>query len=155
MLAATGRAVATAVPMTAAESLGYPTGPAASIPDGTIVRDPRGTTWLVTGGARAKAGAPVWAALGRPAPRLHPVTDAELTRLPVVDPPASPLLRDGTLVQTWSHKVGVVSGGTARRLHDSRQVRDYGYAGKPRLVVPDAVVAHLRTSELTATARTR
>ena len=215
VLAATGRAVATAVPMTAAESLGYPTGPAASIPDGTIVRDPRGTTWLVTGGARAKAGAPVWAALGRPTPRLHPVTDAELTRLPVVDPPASPLypgalvraegadavhlvapdgdlrpvphpavlashgwssrdvavlpeevfadvdvdapldLRDGTLVQTWSHKVSVVSGGAARRLHDARQVRDYGYTGKPRLLVPDAVVAHLRTAELTATGRAR
>ena len=210
VLAATGRALASAVPMTAAESLGYPTGPAAVVPDGTIVRDPAGTTWLVTGGTRAKAGAAVWEALGRPTPRVHPVTDAELARLPEVEPPSSPLypgalvraedsdvvhlvapdgdlrpvlhpavmasngwssadvavlpaelfedvdvddpvdLRDGTLVQTHSHKVGVVSGGAVRRLHDARQVRDYGYTGKPRTLVPDAVLAHLRTAELTS-----
>lgn len=141
---------------------------------------------------------------------MHPVTDADLARLPEVEPPASPLhpgalvraadsdvvhlvapdgdlrpvphpavmashgwscadvaelptelfedvdvddpvdLRDGALVQTYSHKVGVVSGGALRRLHDARQVRDYGYTGKPRTLVPDAVVAHLRHAELTS-----
>lgn len=210
VLAASGRDIATAVPMTAAESLGYPTGPPAAVPDGTVVRDPRGTTWLVTGGARAKAGAPVWAALGRPSPRIHRVTDADLTRLAVVEAPASPLyegalvraedaavvhrvdgvgvlhpvvhpavlaasgltsadvavlpagsldkatagepmaLRDGTLVQTYGHKVHVVSGGKARRLHDARQVAAYGYRGRPRLLVPDALLAGLPVAELTA-----
>ena len=209
VLAASGRTAAQAVPMTAAESLTYPTGTPAVVPDGTIVRDPRGTTWLVTGGTRAKAGAPVWAALGRPTPRLHQVGDAELAGLPVVDVPETPLypgalvraedspavhlvdddgrlravphpavlashgwssrdvavlpagaldearsaapldLRDGTLVQTHSHKVGVVSGSTFRRIHDGRQVRDYGYTGRPRRLIPDAVVAHLPAGELT------
>jgi hypothetical protein len=209
VLATTGRTPADAVPMTAAESLGYPTGPAALVPDGTVVRDPAGTTWLVTGGARARAGAAQWAALGRPEPRLHPVTDADLAGLPVTDVPDSPLhpgalvragddptvhlvdadgelrpvphpavlasrgwssadvavlpadaleqgergrplgLRPGSLVQTHSHKVFVVSGGKARRLHDSRQVAAYGYRGLPRLLVPDAVLADLPVAELT------
>ena len=210
VLTASGRSVAAAVPMTAAESLGYPTGPAAAVPEGTIVRDPRGTTWLVTGGTRAKAGAAVWATLGRLSPRVHAVTDADLTALPEAEAPTSPLyagalvraadeptvhrvdsegrlrpvthpavlasrglssadvavlpadaldevevadpldLRDGTLVQTYSNKVLVISGGYARRLHDARQVAAYGYVGRPRMLVPDALVASLPAAELTA-----
>lgn len=211
VLAASGRSTASAVAMTAAESLGYPTGQAAVVPDGRIVRDPRGTTWLVSGGARAKAGLAQWTALGRPSPRLHPLPDADLHRLPVADLPTSPAYsgallrvdgdptvrhvgsdgrvrdvlhpavlashgwssqdvavlpadsdlleglrtgqpldpRDGTIVQTPSHRVLVVSGGKARRLHDARQVADYGYRGKPRLGVPDALIAHLPVAELT------
>ena len=59
-------------------------------------------------------------------------------------------LRDGVLVQTPSHLVGVVAGGSFRRLWDSRMVTAYGYAGKPRLLVPTAVVTALPTAELTA-----
>jgi murein DD-endopeptidase MepM/ murein hydrolase activator NlpD len=59
-------------------------------------------------------------------------------------------IRNGTLVQTPSHLVGVVSAGSFRRLDDSRMVASYGYAGKPRLLVPDAEVAALPTAALTA-----
>jgi hypothetical protein len=59
-------------------------------------------------------------------------------------------IRDGALVQTPGHVVGVVSGGRFRRLYDSRMVTSYGYAGKPRLLVPDAVIAALPTAPLTA-----
>jgi hypothetical protein len=211
VLAASGRSVGSAVAMTAAESLGYPTGPAAVVPDGRIVRDPRGTTWLVTGGGRAKAGLAQWTGLGRPTPRLHPLPDADLNNLPVLELPTTPAyagallrvdgdpkvrhvdsdgrLRDvlhpailasygwssqdvavfpadsdvleglrttepldpraGTIVQTPSHRVFVISGGKARRLHDARQVADYGYRDKPRLGVPDVLIAHLPVGELT------
>jgi hypothetical protein len=65
--------------------------------------------------------------------------------------PATTLpIRDGALVQTPSHLVGVVSGGKFRRLWDSRMVAAYGYAGKPRLYVPTAAVTALPTAELTA-----
>ena len=207
VLATTGRTPADAVPMTAAESLGYPTGPAAVVPDGSHVRDPRGTTWLVTGGTRAKAGVEQWTALGRPAPTVRPVTDADLAALPEADLPETPLyagalvrsaesdvvhhvdadgvlhpvphpavlasrgwsgadvavlpelgehevgeplaLRDGSLVQTPKHLVGVVSGGVFRRLHDTRQVAAYGYRGLPRRVVPDELLSGLPQGELT------
>jgi hypothetical protein len=59
-------------------------------------------------------------------------------------------IRNGVLVQTPSHLVGVVSGGKFRRLWDSRMVAAYGYAGKPRLLVPTAVITALPTAELTA-----
>jgi murein DD-endopeptidase MepM/ murein hydrolase activator NlpD len=59
-------------------------------------------------------------------------------------------IRNGALVQTTTHLVGVVSGGKFRRLYDSRMVAAYGYAGKPRLLVPAAVIAALPTAELTA-----
>jgi hypothetical protein len=68
------------------------------------------------------------------------------------DAPATPAtlpLRDGVLVQTPAHVVGVVSGGKFRRLWDSRMVAAYGYAGKPRLYVPTADVTALPTAELT------
>lgn len=56
----------------------------------------------------------------------------------------------GSLVQTPSHLVGVVSGGSFRRIYDSRMVAAYGYSGRPRLIVADAVVAALPTAALTA-----
>ena len=67
---------------------------------------------------------------------------------PVPDGPLPP--RDGTLVQTPSHVVGVVSGGSFRRLWDSRMVSAYGYVGRPRLLVPTALVLSLPTAALTA-----
>ena len=69
------------------------------------------------------------------------------------DAPPTPTtlpIRNGALVQTPSHLVGVVSGGKFRRLYDSRMVAAYGYAGKPRLLVPTAVITALPTAELTA-----
>jgi hypothetical protein len=59
-------------------------------------------------------------------------------------------IRDGALVQTPSHLVGVVSGGRFRRIYDSRMVASYGYTGKPRLMVPTAVVLAMPTAALTA-----
>ncbi|MCW2665087.1 MAG: N-acetylmuramoyl-L-alanine amidase [Frankiales bacterium] len=85
VLASLGRSAASAVPMTSSESLGYRTGPAALPPDGAVLRDPAGTTWLVTAGTRAKAPAPGLAALGLAAPRVWPVGDADLAGLPVVE----------------------------------------------------------------------
>ena len=209
VVAANGLTESSALPMTAGEALGYPTGPAAVLRDGTVARDGGGGLWLVTGGQRAAVTPEQLAALGRPDPRTWPVTDADLAALPVsqtvpVDPdypgalvrvdgaaevdavdsdgvlqsvdavtmtshgwtsqdvavlPAAstppvaegPLpLRDGTLVQTPGHVVGVVSGGSFRRLWDSRMVSAYGYAGRPRLLVPTALVLDLPTASLTA-----
>lgn len=210
VLAAEGHSLASAVPMTAAESLGYATAAPLVPRDGRVLRDPRGTTWLLHSGGRTSAGAAALAALGWAAPRLVPVTDATLARIPVIEAlPASagfpgallrtaddpavhavgasgelqpvpsgavlashgltsrevalvpvealaersagePLaLRDGTLVQTPGHVVGVVSGGALRRIWDARQVRSYGYTGRPRLAVPAQLVAELRAGELT------
>ncbi len=203
VLRAQRRTSADAVPITAAESLGYPTLTPQLLPDGVVVRDPRGTTWLVSKGTRAKAYMSALAALGRRTPSIVNVGDDDLQRLPVVAMPQSPLypgalvrpvggsavsfldrsgtmrplrhpvemqgngwawqdiadlpadamtqartgapigLRDGTLVQTSSRMVAVVSGGYARRLYDTRQVRDYGYTGLRRLPVPDALLAGL------------
>jgi murein DD-endopeptidase MepM/ murein hydrolase activator NlpD len=64
--------------------------------------------------------------------------------------PTTLSIRDGSLVQTPSHLVGVVSGGKFRRLWDSRMVAAYGYAGKPRLLVPTAVITAMPSAELTA-----
>jgi hypothetical protein len=58
-------------------------------------------------------------------------------------------IRDGSLVQTPSRLVGVVSGGAFRRIYDSRMVAAYGYAGKPRLMVPTEVVLAMPTAPLT------
>ena len=205
VLAALGRTSASAVPMTAAESLGYRTGVPALPRDGAVLRDPSGATWLVSGGTRARAPLSALAVLGLAAPRVWPVEAADLAGLPetalptttyhpgalvrvdgrlalvaasgllrpvspdvarshgwvtrdvalppqAADRPAygEPLgLRDGTLVQTPAHRVGVVSGGAFRPLRDVRQVAAYGYAGLPRQVVPDAEPARLRTAELT------
>src|SRR4051794_4113862 len=214
VLAANGLSAADAVPMTAAESLGYGTRGAVVPRDGTIGRDPSGQLWLVTGGARAAVTVDELTALGRPAPRGWPLTDADLAPLPVLEAvPDSPLypgalvrtedstvvqyvgadgslqpvdavamasrgwtaadiavlpatlpalrtdevsfgpslgIRDGALVQTPSHLVGVVSGGRFRRIYDSRMVAAYGYTGKPRLMVPTAVVLAMPTAALTA-----
>ena len=214
VLAANGLSVADAVPMTSAESLGYGTGTAVVPRDGTIGRDPSGQLWLVTGRAKAAVTVEALAGLGRPAPRVWPLTDADLAPLPVLDAvPDSPLypgalvrtedssvvqyvdadgslrpvdeaamasrgwtsadvavlpatlpalrtgdtwsgpslgIRDGALVATRSGLVGVVSGGYFRRIYDSRMVSAYGYAGRPRLLVPTAVVLALPAAPLTA-----
>jgi hypothetical protein len=214
VLAANGLTAADAVPMTAAESLGYGTQSAVVPRDGTIGRDPAGQLWLVTGGSRAAVTTEDLVALGRPAPRVWSLTEADLAPLPVLEAvPDSPLypgalirtedsqqvqyvdadgtlrpvdaatlashrwttedvavlpaampalrtdevsvgsslgIRDGALVQTPSRLVGVVSGGTFRRLYDSRMVAAYGYTGKPRLMVPTATVLAMRTAPLTA-----
>lgn len=148
VMAATGRAPVHAVPMTAAESLGYPTGPAAALADGTIVRDPRGTTWLVTGRARAKAGAPVWAALGRPTPRIHPVTDAELAAFPVRDVPPSPLY-SGALVRTEdSRTIHVVDRhGQLRRVRHPAVLTSHGWTFADVAVLPAGALDGARTGD--------
>jgi hypothetical protein len=214
VLAANGLSVADAVPMTAAESLGYGTRGAVVPRDGTIGRNPSGQLWLVTGGARAAVSVEQLSALGRPNPRVWQLTEADLAPLPVLDAvPDSPLypgalvrtedstvvqyigadgslqpvdvvamasrgwtaadvavlpaslpalrtdevwhgpslgIRNGALVVTRSGLVGVVSGGCFRRLYDSRMLKAYGYAGKPRLLVPTASVLAMPTAALTA-----
>ncbi len=75
------------------------------------------------------------------------------TALPDLGLPRSgePLtLRDGSLVVASGPRVGVVSGGAFHRLYDTRQVAAYGYAGRPRQLVPAAEVDGLRTAALTA-----
>lgn len=229
VLAANALPVASAVPMTAAESLGYPTWPALPLRDGTVAAAPDGGLWLVTGGARAAVTRTELATLGRPAPRVWPVSDEELGALPTGPLPATPYypgalvrvegtpevryvdsggvlrpvdgptmasfgwtyadvavvaapgnppaaahrtraeaaptdqpspsgpaygaplpLRDGTLVQTRAPAVGVVAGGAFRQIRDARMLAAYGYAGRPRLLLPHAVVAALPTALLTA-----
>jgi murein DD-endopeptidase MepM/ murein hydrolase activator NlpD len=226
VLAANGLSEASAVPMTAGESLGYGSQPPVVLRDGTVAQDAAGALWLVTGGTRVAVTPDQLTALGRPAPRVWPATDADLASLSVSDVvPDSPLyagalvrvdgtsdvkyvnadgtqltvdpaalasrgwtsqdiaviaasavvpdpvpttdtsryrrttaadvptslpIRNGALVQTPSHQVGVVSGGSFRRLWDARMVAAYGYAGKPRLLVSDTIIGALPTAELTA-----
>jgi hypothetical protein len=224
VLAANGLTEASAVRMSPGESLGYGTQPSVVLRDGTLARDTTDGLWLVTGGRRIAVTVDQLAALGRPAPRLWPASDADLAALAVsdtlpdnpfypgalvrvdgtgdvkyvmsdgtqlsVDPaalashgwttqdvavvaapvvvpdpvpaegsryrrtgsdvPTTLPIRNGALVQTPSHKVGVVSGGSFRRLWDARMVAAYGYAGKPRLLVSDTVIGALPTAELTA-----
>ncbi len=91
VLDALGRPVATAVPMSSFESLSYRTGQPVVPRDGAVLRDPSGTTWLVTGGTRVKAPLPALAELGLTAPRVWPVSDADLAGLPVAEElPATP-----------------------------------------------------------------
>ena len=148
VMAATGRLPVHAVPMTAAESLGYPTGPAAAVADGTIVRDPRGTTWLVTGRQRAKAGAAVWAALGRPAPRVHRVGDAEIASLPVRDLPVSALY-SGALVRTEdSRTIFLVDRyGALRRVRHPAVLTSHGWTYQDVAVLPTGSLDPARTAD--------
>ena len=78
MLPAVNRSAADAVPVTNAEAVYYPTALPVGPRDGAVVRDPRGTTWLVAGGTRARAPMADLAALGLAAPRIFKVTDADL-----------------------------------------------------------------------------
>ncbi len=142
VLATTGRTPADAVPMTAAESLGYGTGPAAVVPDGRVVRDPQGTTWLVTGGARAKAGVEEWTALGRPAPTVWPVTDADLAALPEGALPETPLY-PGALVRAAESPV-VRSVDADRVLHPVPHpavLASHGFSGADVAVVAAELLA--------------
>jgi hypothetical protein len=79
-----------------------------------------------------------------------PTDASRYRRTATADVPGMLPIRNGALIQTPSHQVGVVSGGRFRRLWDSRMVTAYGYAGKPRLLVSDTVVSALPTAELTA-----
>jgi hypothetical protein len=60
-------------------------------------------------------------------------------------------LRDGTLVSAYKVGVGVVSGGSLRRLWDTREIRAYGYVGKRRLAVLGSTVSGLQTAEIAGT----
>ncbi len=139
VLAANGRPVTSAVPMGYAESLGYRTGAAVPVRDGAVVRDPAGTTWLVTGGTRARAPLSALGVLGLVAPRVHPVSDADLATLPEADGlPLTPvypgaLLRvEGRLQAVGAdgrlHAVTTCGGGLPRLDHAGR---DDG-AARPR-----------------------
>ena len=228
VLAANRISPASAVPMTAWESLGYGTLSPLTLRDGAVVRDDSGQLWLVTGGHRVPVTLADLAALHRTKPRVFPATNADLARLPIsetlpstpyypgalvrtegtpevrwvdaagvlrpvdgatlvsygwghsdvtvvpaevtpapeptvaarrgsrnADVPSGPRygdrlpMRDGTLVQSRAPMVGVISGGAFRRIYDSRMVRDYGYTGKPRLMLAHAVIAGYPTAALT------
>jgi murein DD-endopeptidase MepM/ murein hydrolase activator NlpD len=73
--------------------------------------------------------------------------------LPEVGEPLG--FRDGTLVTVHPVGAAVLSGGVVRRLWDSRQARDYGYAGKTRLAVPAALVSDLPVGEIAGPAGTQ
>jgi hypothetical protein len=60
-------------------------------------------------------------------------------------------LRDGTLVAISGVGPAVVSHGTVRRIWDNRENAAYGYAGKPRLVIPAALVSGWPVLELAGT----
>lgn len=85
---------------------------------------------------------------------------APLPADPTADPASAPVgpeigdplgLRDGTLVAISAVGPAVVSHGVVRRIWDNRENAAYGYAGKPRLVIPAALVAALPLGELAGT----
>jgi len=57
-------------------------------------------------------------------------------------------LRDATLINVSGLGAAVVSGGILLRLWDLRELTAYGYAGKPRLNVPAALVAGWPSGEI-------
>lgn len=141
VLVANGRQDAAAVPMTASESMGYATQAGVVLRDGTIARDTVGTLWLVTGGKRVAVTPAALAALGRPAPRIWPATEADLAALTVTDvPPASPLY-PGALVRTdGTTEIRYVDAGGAERSVDAASLASHGWTTQDVAVIP-AVLA--------------
>lgn len=143
-----GRALPRVWPVTDADLAGLPVAPAPTTPlcPGALVRlggvvHLVGADGLLHPASPAVTGSYGW-------------TSADVSALPdgaALPPVGAPLgLRDGTLVQTAAHLVGVVSGGRLRPLRDAREVAAYGYSGRPRQLVPAAEVAGLPTAELSA-----
>ncbi len=139
VLAAHGLSAAAAVPMTSAESQGYPTWPAVVLRDGTVARDAGGQLWLVTGSMRVAVSPSDLAALSRPTPRVWPVTEADLSRLPVAASlPASPFY-SGALVRTdGTPDVSWVDASGVLRPVDAAALASYGWTSADVAVVPAA-----------------
>ena len=131
VLAANGLTAADALPMTAAESLGYATRTAVAPRDGTVGRDPAGQLWLVTAGSRVAVTAEQLAAFGRPAPRVWPLSDADLALLPLREEVPSSPLYPGALV----------------RAADADQVHYVDADGSLRPVAAAALASHRWTLE--------
>ena len=137
VLAANGLTAADAIPMTAAESLGYGTLTAAVPRDGTVGRDAAGQLWLVTGGARAAVSAEQLAALGRPAPRVWALTDADLAPLPVLaEVPASPLYPGALVRSVDSDQVQYVDGDGTLRPVDAATLASHRWTAADVALVP-------------------
>jgi hypothetical protein len=73
--------------------------------DGTIGRDPAGQLWLVTDGSKVSVTTEDLARLGRSTTRIWPLTDADLSRLPVLDEVPSSPLYPGALVRADGDKL--------------------------------------------------
>ncbi|MEO6205258.1 MAG: M23 family metallopeptidase, partial [Mycobacteriales bacterium] len=137
VLAANRMSPASAVPMTAAESMTYGTLSPLTLRDGAVVRDDAGQLWLVTGGQRIAVTSTDLAALHRTNPRVFPVTGADLAQLPLGETvPTTPyypgaLVRtDGTPEVRWVDAAGVL------RPVDGATLVSYGWGHSDVTVVP-------------------
>jgi hypothetical protein len=120
-----------AVTISTTELASYPSGPAAQLPGGRAYQGPDGKTWLVTNGVRiAVPGATALKALGIPATRVHPTTDAALATVPVADPsvtlPATPVFEGALLHPTGTTDYYLVSHGALRLLPDTTTKWSWG-----------------------------
>ena len=150
VLAANGLSAADAVPMTAAESLGYGTRGPVVPRDGTVARDPAGQLWLVTGGTRVAVSPEQLAGLGRPAPRVWPLTDADLAPLPLAETAPDSPLYPGALVRfDDSTQVQYVAADGSLQPVDAVAMASRGWTADDVAVLPAALPA-LRTDELQA-----
>lgn len=164
VLTANGWNPASAVTATAAEFRRYQTGPAVPLRGALRVVRYLGSTYVVGEdevlhaadryvlASHGLANAPV---VDLPDPNI-PV-DPNVPVDPTVVPATAPVigdplgLRDGTLVAISGVGPAVVSHGVVRRIWDSRENAAYGYAGKPRLVIPAALVSGWAVRELAGT----
>ncbi len=124
--------------------------------DGTL-RPVSGATLASFGWGHADVAvipAPVAASVPSPAARTRGRASADTSTAPsygdgTAASYGAPLpMRDGTLVQTRAPVVGVIAGGRFRQVYDSRMLRDYGYTGKPRLMLAHPIVADYPTAGL-------
>ena len=140
VMAAHGLTAADAVPMTAAESLGYGTRGAVVPRDGTMARDPAGGLWLVTGSARVAVDAAALAKLGRPTPRVWPMTDADLAPLPILETTPDSPLYPGALVRTeGTTQVLYVDADSRLRPVDASAMASRGWTDADVAVLPAPV----------------
>jgi len=139
VFAAHGLTAADAVPMTAAESLGYGTLSGVALRAGTVAREESGQLWLVTGGQRVAVSVDDLAALGRPGARLWAVSAADLALLPVSENKPSSPLYPGALVRTGdSVDVQYVDADGALRPVDGATMASRGWTSADVAVLPAA-----------------
>lgn len=140
VLAVNGLRAVDAVPMTAAESLGYPTLPPVAPRDGALVLAPDASTWLVHGGVRSAVDPAQLAGLGLSGAPVLPVSAADLAAVPVVPLP-EPAYDELLPLATRADRLALLTGVLVRDPEASQVYRVVAGVGL-RPVPGPAFVSH-------------